>query len=99
MPVQNEINNNLPVRENNSDEDILYRVSHLGFQICVNVKCPLAYAPLQFVKQLDSNKFQTTKRPNKSKEMTNIKMTFECFGATYPRLPTFYRYNFCPSEF
>lgn len=84
---------------NNSEEYIRYSVSHLGFQVIVDVRCSVAYAPWQYVKKLNSENFQIVKRPKKTKETTKLKMTFDCFGATYPRLPSVYEYDFCPSGF
>lgn len=92
-------NEDPPVGINNSEEDILYRVSQLGFQLIVTVKCLKAYAPWQFLKNLKSEEFPNLKRHKKAKEINNIKLTFECNGASYPHLPTFYQYHFSPNGF
>lgn len=92
-------NFNLQVQVENSNENMLYSIPHLGFRVLVNLRCPLAYAPWQYLKKLNPENFQTSKRIKKTKDMTNIKMTFECFGASYPRLPSTYQYDFCPNEY
>lgn len=99
MVVAPNDNEDPPVGNNNSEEDILYRVSQLGFQLIVTVKCLKAYAPWQYVKKLKNEEFPNGKRHKKAKEINHIKMTFECNGASYPHLPALYQYDFCPSVF
>ncbi|KAJ8956737.1 hypothetical protein NQ318_014093 [Aromia moschata] len=92
----NDANGN--VQRHNSDEDVFYQIAHLGFTLNVEVKCPLSYAPLRFLQQLDDEQRQALKLKQKTKGPTSIGITFECEGASYPRLPTFYKYHFKPKQ-
>ncbi|KAJ8943513.1 hypothetical protein NQ314_009716 [Rhamnusium bicolor] len=91
---QNDPNINVP--RNNSDEDVFYQIAHLGFRMNVDVKCPISYAPLRFLQKMDTDQQHILKKKHKIKGPTNISIFFECEGASYPRLPTLYEYQFKP---
>lgn len=94
---EDEIDENIPIGNNNSDEDVLYRVPHLGFQVTIQVECAVAYAPWLYVRNLDTKDFNASRR-SKVKGMTDIQLNFECFGASYPRLPERFHYHFRPKD-
>ncbi|KAJ8923191.1 hypothetical protein NQ315_001745 [Exocentrus adspersus] len=84
--VQNqEVNEAHPnVARNNSEEDIFYHIAHLGFRMYVDVKCPLSYAPLQFLEKLDVDQQESLKRRHRTKGPSSIDIVFECEGGVVP---------------
>ncbi|VEN58020.1 unnamed protein product [Callosobruchus maculatus] len=87
---------NLP--QINSDDDIFYRIPYLGLRMTLDVKCPLSYAPQSFLaKMSDIDLKQLKDNPKTSRKVeTRIRVIFQCEGASYPRLPTMYDYDFRP---
>ncbi|KAJ8974725.1 hypothetical protein NQ317_000391 [Molorchus minor] len=98
--VQNQANNeqNDNVPRDNSEEDIFYRIAHLGFRMNIEVRCPTSYAPLNFLQKLDEQQQSILKKKHRIKGPSSINILFECEGASYPRLPTFYKYYFKPKH-
>ncbi|CAH1100261.1 unnamed protein product [Psylliodes chrysocephalus] len=83
---------------NNSSENVLYRIPYLGFKMNVEVKCPLSYAPLNFLKNMNDIDLQKLRNKHRTQGPTHIKVMFECEGASYPRLPTRFEYDFNPKK-
>ncbi|XP_060521458.1 uncharacterized protein LOC132699027 isoform X2 [Cylas formicarius] len=78
----------------NSNDDVLYSFSHLGFKVDVNVDCPLAYAPLIYLKNLPLRDTRKLMNHTAYHGDTRIGLNFECYGANYLRLPVKYNYKF-----
>ncbi|CAH1180022.1 unnamed protein product [Phaedon cochleariae] len=96
IDIENEPVANIPVQ--NSDEDIFYRLPHLGLRMNITVRCPLSYAPLPYLKSLGEDQREKLKNRNRTTGPIEMKITFECEGATYPRLPNFYQYDVKPKQ-
>ncbi|XP_057666700.1 uncharacterized protein LOC130900227 isoform X1 [Diorhabda carinulata] len=75
----------------NSEENILYRIPHLGFNVQIKVQCPLKYAPLRFLEKCKDALSQNLEDDKEVK--THLKLIFECQGASYTRLPTRFEYT------
>lgn len=92
--------NEVPLQpeEVDSDENIVYRLSHLGFKLVANVTCPLPYAPRKYLEKIEDKEMMSL-RNRKIKDKTFINLKFECLGASYPHLPIDHQYDFKPNDF
>ncbi|XP_072377544.1 uncharacterized protein [Diabrotica undecimpunctata] len=79
--------------ENNSESNLLYRLPYLGFHVYIKVKCPLSFAPLNFLSTLDGSLVQRLKHNKITEGSVDMKVSFDCMAATYPCLPTHYEYH------
>ncbi|CAG9865140.1 unnamed protein product [Phyllotreta striolata] len=79
-------------------EDNPFQAGHLGFKMHVDVRCPLSYAPWNFLKGLSDDELEKLVKKRKTSGPVQIKVTFECEGAARARLPTRYQYYFNPKD-
>ncbi|XP_066140081.1 uncharacterized protein [Euwallacea fornicatus] len=91
----NEMLNNPAVEPDlfNFDDDVLFRLPYLGFKVDLSIRCPLAYAPLSYLRTLGEDELGKMNGRALVKGESQLHMDFECFGAHYARLPVRYQYE------